>query len=538
MIGRVRRSVATAYTLVRAGVLAPNRPDRTVRQLAALRAWGPTIAGGYLAAAAAAPRRVAVVDETGESTFAEVDARTNRLAHGLAGLGVRAPQRVGVLCRNHGGMVDALVACAKLGADAVLLNTGMAARQLREVIGEHDLRALLADAEFGSAFDALPGDVPRVATWDTPPVGVPSAADLAAGASGTRLDPPERPGRLVVLTSGTTGTPKGAKRPTPKGLGDAAAVLSRIPLRGGDRMMIAAPLFHTWGLAGLQLGMSLRATLVLRRRFDPEETLRAIARHRCRVLFAVPVMLQRILDLPAEVRARYDTRSLRVVATSGSALAPGFTTAFGDAFGDVLYDLYGSTEVSWASIATPADLRAAPATSGRAPLGTRLAILDDAGAPVPTGHEGRVFVGNDMLFDGYTNGTGGAVDDGLMATGDRGHLDAAGRLFISGRDDDMIVSGGENAFPRPVEESIAGLPGVREVAVLGVPHPDLGHCFAAYVVANADTGPGPDAIRARVRAELAGFQVPRHIVYLDELPRNATGKVLKRNLPPVESAPL
>ena len=207
---------------------------------------------------------------------------------------------------------------------------------------------------------------------------------------------------------------------------------------------------------------------MLRRKFDPEETLRAVAQHRASALALVPVMLQRILDLGPQTIARYDTHSLRVIAVSGSALPGELATRAMDAFGDVLYNLYGSTEVAWATIATPEDLRAAPGTAGRPPIGTIVKLLDADGREVTAGEGGRIFVANEMMFDGYTGGGSKEIIGGLMSTGDVGHFDAEGRLFVDGRDDEMIVSGGENVFPREVEDLLADHDDIEEVAVVGV----------------------------------------------------------------------
>lgn len=534
--GKKASTLAVAQVLVEAGVLLPSRPDRMIRQLSSLARWGPTVAGGYRAATARAPDELALIDEHGARTFRDVEDRSNRLAHGLADAGVGPGTQVAAICRNHGAMVEALIACGKLGADVLLLNTGMSAQQLTAIVQRHGARVLLADSEFSALARYLGPDVTRINTWPEGPAPSASAAnattldELLRHDAPEDLRPPDKPGRLVVLTSGTTGTPKGARRPTPNGLGDAAAVLSRIPLRAGERVLVAAPLFHTWGLAALQLGMPLRATLVLQRRFDAEQALRAIAEHRCTAMFAVPVMLQRILDLPERVRARYDTSSLRIVASSGSALPASLVDGFMDAFGDVLYNFYGSTEVSWASIADPADLRASPTTAGRPPLGTRVAVLGRGSAAAPPGAVGRIFVGNDMLFEGYTDGVTNEIEHELMNTGDQGFLDADGRLFVAGRDDEMIVSGGENVFPRSVEEILSALPQVREAAVIGVPDPEYGQRLAAFVALHDGARLDEDTVQNYVHGRLARFCVPREVTFVPELPRNATGKILKRLL--------
>ncbi|MGW5876563.1 AMP-binding protein [Nocardiopsis terrae] len=528
---KLRHTLRVVRVLVRAGVLAPGRPDRVVRQLRALRTWGATIAGGYAAAGERVPRQVSVIDDAGSTTFGRMNLLGRALARELHGMGVGQGTRVGILCRNHAGMVQTMVACGRLGADAVLLNTGLAAGPLVDVVEQNGISLLVADAEFEELCGALPPELPRVTAWGESGAPGPRFPEGERGSDAVDPEPPERPGRLIVLTSGTTGTPKGARRPTPKGPQDAASVLSRIPLNSRDRILVSAPVFHTWGLAGVQLGMSMRASLVMRRLFEPEDVLRTIQEHGCTALFAVPVMLRRIMDLPRSTRDRYDTSSLRIVACSGSAMSPQLISDFMDVFGDVVYNLYGSTEVSWATIATPEDLRLAPTTAGRPPLGTRIAVLDEQGREVPQGSRGAIHVGNEMLFDGYTSGRSKRMADGLMETGDRGYVDVHGLLHVSGRDDDMIVSGGENVFPRPVEEAIVTMPAVREVVVTGVPDEEFGQRFAAYVVPYEGSYVDPNELRMHVREVLGRFSVPRDVVVLADLPRNATGKVVKRRLP-------
>jgi fatty-acyl-CoA synthase len=270
--------------------------------------------------------------------------------------------------------------------------------------------------------------------------------------------------------------------------------------------------------------------VVLHRRFDPKETLRAVEAHRATALVVVPVMLQRMLELGEQELSRYDTSSLRVIASSGSALPGPLAQRVMDVFGEVLYNLYGSTEVAWATIATPQEMRAAPGTAGRPPRGTVVKILDSDWRELPRGRTGRIFVGNELLFEGYTSGGDRDRFESLMATGDVGHFDAQGRLFVDGRDDDMIVSGGENVFPGEVEDLLASVAGVREVAVLGVPDQEFGQRLQAFVVAEDGASLSEEQLKDQVKSNLAGYKVPREVVFLDQLPRNATGKVLKREL--------
>jgi fatty-acyl-CoA synthase len=303
-----------------------------------------------------------------------------------------------------------------------------------------------------------------------------------------------------------------------------------IPLKAREKTMIAAPMFHSWGFVHFTLGMSLSSTVVLNRKFDPESTLSLTAQHECEALIVVPVMMQRILELPDDVLKRYDLSKLRVVAVSGSALPGAISDRWMDLFGENVYNLYGSTEVAWASIATPADLRAAPGTAGRAPYGTIVKLYDDEGKPVKQGDTGRIFVGNEMQFEGYTGGGGKDVIDGLLSSGDVGHFDPAGRLFVDGRDDDMIVSGGENVFPAEVEDLLSGHEAIAEVAVFGVDDEKFGQRLKAVVVLREGTSATEDDLKKHVKANLAAYKVPREFEFMDELPRTSTGKVLKREL--------
>ena len=314
---------------------------------------------------------------------------------------------------------------------------------------------------------------------------MPRLEELIAGNDDGPLQPPGEPGRTVILTSGTTGTPKGAARRQPDSIEPIAALFSKIPFRARETTMIAAPLFHSWGFAHFTIALPLASTMVLRRRFDPEDTLRAVAQPRGHGAGA------RAGDAAADPRAgRGDDRALRHQLAADHRPqrlgAPGeLATRAMDVFGDVLYNLYGSTEVAWATIATPEDLRAAPGTAGRPPLGTVVKLLDERRPRGAPGQTGRIFVGNEMVFEGYTGGGSKEVIAGLMSTGDVGRLDAAGRLFVEGRDDEMIVSGGENVFPREVEDLLADHERVEEVAVMGVPDEEFGQRLRAFVVPRA-----------------------------------------------------
>ena len=531
-LGVIGTKLHTLRQLHRTGIVQPMAPARLIGLAKGLKTYGPTPAGGYAAAAGACPDRPSIIDELGVLTFSQVHRRTNALAHALAARGIQSGDNVALLCRNHRGFVETTIALSKLGAHALYLNTMFAGPQIADVCAREQPTALVYDEEFTELCASAGDDLQRYVAWtDTEgPRTEETLAELIATGDPTDVTPPEKPGRIVILTSGTTGTPKGAARPQPKSLDPAASLFSKIPLKAHEHTMIAAPLFHSWGLAHFFLAMSLRSTIVLKRRFDPEATVAAVAEYRCSALIVVPVMLQRILDLGPEVLAKYDTSSLRVIGASGSALQGELAIQAMDQFGEVLYNLYGSTEVAWATIATPEDLRAAPGTAGKPPHGTMVRLYDEQGREVPQGTVGRIFVGNEMQFEGYTGGGGKEIIDGLMSSGDVGHFDEGGRLFIDGRDDEMIVSGGENVFPREVEDLLASHDAIHEVAVLGVEDAEWGQRLVAFVVVHEEGVISEDEMKELVKVNLAKFKVPREIYVVEELPRNATGKILKREL--------
>jgi fatty-acyl-CoA synthase len=515
-----------------AGIVEPLRPDKALKIGTTFLRWGASPATGVATAAIHHPHEVALVDERGSLSFERLHRRTNALAHSFKAMGIGPGDGVGIMCRNHRGFVEATLAAAKLGASALYLNTMFAGPQLVEVTRREEPKALVYDSEFAGLLEGVEDSVARIVAWvedGEQPAHTTLEQLIAAGEESNHRPPPDKP-RFVILTSGTTGTPKGAQRSSPDGLLAIAALLEKIPFHSRETMMIAAPLFHSWGFFHFIMSLPTASTMVLRRRFDPEGTLQAVQESRAQVLAAVPVMIQRILSLPEETLARYDLSSLRITSLSGSALPGELALAWMERFGDNVYNLYGSTEVAYATVATPADLRAAPGTAGRPPRGTTVRIVDESGREAAQGEVGRIFVGNEMSFEGYTGGGGKEVLDGLLCSGDVGHIDAHGRLFIDGRDDEMIVSGGENVFPREVEDLLADHDAVVEVAVIGVEDAEFGQRLKAFVVVREGAGLDESDLKAHVKANLASYKTPREIEFLDELPRNATGKVLKRDL--------
>ena len=529
VVQRVVKYPTMLRVLLGTGIVRPYSPAVLARMARALVDWGTGPAGGFTALAIREPERVGLVDELGELTFRELHERSNALADTWKRNGVRAGDAVAIMCRNHRGFVDASIAAAKVGADLVYLNTAFAGPQLVEVLERESPALVVHDQEFTGLLAKAEG-VDRVLAWvddDADRGDVPTLEQQIAEGDPSDHQPPRRPSRIIILTSGTTGAPKGAPR-SEAGIDSAVALLSRLPLRRGWRTHVAAPLFHTWGWAHWALAMLLGSTIVLRRKFDPAGCLTTVEEERCDSLVVIPVMLQRILQLPQDELDKHDLSRVKVVAASGSALPGDLGTTWMDQYGDTLYNIYGSTEVAYATVATPEDLRAAPGTAGKPPWATVVKIFDEEGHEVPPGESGRIFVGNTLLFEGYTGGGSKDTIDGLMATGDVGRFDEEGRLFVEGRDDEMIVSGGENVFPKEVEDCLARHDAVVEAAAIGVDDEEFGQRLRAFVVLS---GPADeDTLKAHVKDNLARYKVPREIVVVDELPRNATGKVLKREL--------
>ena len=533
MASRLSRAVGLIGTMRRAGMIAPMRPDRYLKIAAAMRREGMGITSGFASAAQRCPDRPGLIDELGTLTWRQLDERCDALAAALQGLPGGSPKAIGIMCRNHRGFVEALVAANRIGADVLLLNTSFAGPAMADVVAREGVDTVIYDEEFATTVERALADRPdatRIVAWTNGEHEL-TVEKLIAEHTGLGPQRTGRKARMILLTSGTTGTPKGAKQSGGNaGVGTLKAILDRTPWRAEEATVIVAPMFHAWGFSQLVFAASMACTVITRRKFDPEATLDLVDRHQATGLVVVPVMFDRIMELPDDVRKRYRGRSLRFAAASGSRMRPDVVVAFMDQFGDVIYNNYNATEAGMIATATPEDLRAAPDTAGRPADGTEIRILDPEFNELPTGETGSIYVRNDTQFDGYTSGTTKDFHCGFMSSGDVGYLDENGRLFIVGRDDEMIVSGGENVYPIEVEKTLAGHPDVAEAAVVGVDDEQYGQRLAAFVVLSPGSSATADSLKQHVRDNLANYKVPREISVLDELPRGSTGKVLRNEL--------
>jgi acyl-CoA synthetase (AMP-forming)/AMP-acid ligase II len=531
---RLAETLGVVATMRRAGIIAPMRPDKYIRIAAAMQRENMGITSGFAATAQRCPDRPGLVDEIGTLTWREIDERADALAAGLQGL--PSPSKViGIMARNHRGFVEALIAANRIGADVLLLNTSFAGPALAEVVQREGVDAVIYDEEFTATVDRALADNPdatRIIAWTDGPQGGLTVEMMIGENAGRRPQRQRAKSKVILLTSGTTGSPKGAKHSggADGGPGILKAILDRTPWRAEEPVVVVAPMFHAWGFSQLVFAASMACTVVTRRKFDPEATLELIDRHRATGLCVVPVMFDRIMELPDEVRNKYSGRSLRFAAASGSRMRPDVVIKFMDQFGDVIYNNYNATEAGMIATATPQDLRAAPDTAGKPAGGTEIRILDQDFTELPTGEVGGIYVRNSTQFDGYTSGKTKDFHEGFMSSGDVGRFDDAGRLFVVGRDDEMIVSGGENVYPIEVEKTLTAHPDIAEASVIGVDDEQYGQRLAAFVVLKDGASATPDLLKQHVRENLANYKVPRDITVLDELPRSSTGKIVRREL--------
>jgi acyl-CoA synthetase (AMP-forming)/AMP-acid ligase II len=519
MTEKVTRTAARA--LLRSGLLSPPSPAALARLIGEVRRGGTNPYTLLAVAAARWPNRAAIIDDEGTLSYRELQSETETLAGELVDQGAAPGRAVGVMARNGQGFIRAVFAVALVGADVVLVNTDFRTDALAAALSAHQIQMMVSDAEFVDKVRAADGAVTVVDTASVKTRNHGPRSKVAAA------------GRIILLTSGTTGKPKGVPR-TPRmrsAVGVWVTILDRTRLTAGSRISVAMPMFHGLGLGMLMLTLGLGGTVLTHRHFDAEAALAQASLYRADAFTAVPVVLARILDLPDDVRARNPVPALRVVMSSGDRLDPSLAQRFMDTYGDILYNGYGSTEVGIGALATPADLRLSPETVGKPVAGCPVRIFDDNDQPVGPHVTGRVFVGGDLASEGYTGGGAKTVVNGMTSTGDMGYLDDSGRLFIVGREDDMIISGGENVYPRAVENALAEHPDVADNAVVGVPDERFGHRLAAYVVPRPGSSIDEEALREYLQDRVSRFEQPRDIYLLTSLPRNPAGKVLRKELP-------
>lgn len=524
MTDAVRVATSGVRGATSTGLFKPSNPMIAAQVARDLRKWGTTPAIGFCIGAARTPEELAIIDVDDplhpEVTFAEIEHRCDALAKGLVDRGLGPHDTVAILARNSRAFAEVIVAVSRIGADLVYLNTGASAEQISTVLHNERVDLVVRDSEFAHL---CPAGMPWLGTDD--PAGV-SLLDSLPSRRG--VPKPERAGQHVILTATSGSVPRGTARASLP-MDALAAVVDAFPVRLGDTHLIAAPLFHAWGWMNHRLAGSLGATELLMRRNDPERILALVQAHEVNTLVTVPTVLAKIMALPPTVRDQYDTSSLRCVAVSGAELPGELAWDFMDVFGDVLYNLYGTTEAAFATVASPDDLRDDPNTAGTPLSGVKVAIFDRRSRPVPQGEVGRVHVLSRTSFSGYTDGTDRERVRGMVFTGDLGWLDDKGRLTLVGRADDVIVTGGEKVHPVEVEHVLASHPAVADVAVVGVADNVYGALVEAYVVLDADARDDDiEDLQALAKSRLGPRHRPRRYHLVDSLPRTESGKIRRR----------
>jgi fatty-acyl-CoA synthase len=527
--------------IIESGTFRLENPLNYAAMAADIGKWGEI---GMLPAfnARRTPDRAAIIDDEGSFTYKELDEAANAVAHALLAKGVRGGDGVAILARNHRWFAVAQFGCARVGARIILLNSSFSGPQIKEVSDREGAKLIIYDDEYTEDVSKADPPLGKLRALGSTPDSDESPgstdetlANLVAANSKAPAPKASKHSSIIILTSGTTGTPKGANRSLPPTLAPIGGILSHVPFKANEVTSLPAPMFHALGFLHATIGMFLGSTLVLHSKFKPDQVFEDIEKHKVTAVVVVPVMLSRMLDALEKLDTKPDLSSLRIIFVSGSALGADVAERALKDIGPVIYNMYGSTEIAFATIAGPEHLKFNSTTAGPAVKGVKVRIYDDNGKELPQGEVGRIFVGTSFPFEGYTGGGGKQIIDGLLSSGDVGYFDEHGLLYISGRDDEMIVSGGENVFPAEVEDCISGHPDVVEATAIGVEDKEWGHRLRAFVVKKGNANIDEDTIKKHVKDQLAKYKVPREVIFLDELPRNPTGKILKRELREIDA---
>jgi fatty-acyl-CoA synthase len=547
---RLDRALFFATVLRSAKVARPIRPSSFAQFVRDARQTKP---GPHLALmyhAAAHPEKEAVV-EYGEAgvrrlTWGEFDATINRVANALVARGVGGGKRVALMLPNGIEYLIVQQSLARLGATAVQIGYRLKPGEIAYILDNSQPTATVVHGDYLAAMREARAQVGGkggpmlVCGGDVPPAGAGGdAEDWDRALAAASPDMPARSrggdgGGVIVYTSGTTGKPKGANRSWRKtGFESVADMILQVGMNADDRHLVVCPLYHSAAPAFVAIMMSLGATVVLQNHFDPEQCLDIIQKERITCTLMVPTMLIRISSLPAETIAKYSTRSLRWVMSAAAPLTTETARRFMKLFGPVLWNFYGATETGLVTLAGPHDHVSRPGTIGRALRGNEIRLLDDAGHPVTSGQVGELYARNSTLMSGYHGNeaaTSDAQRDGFYSVGDLGRIDADGYYYLESRKHDMVISGGVNIYPREIEDHLNTHPAILEAAVIGVPDPEWGETLRAFIVLRNGERLTENEVIEFCRAALADFKRPRIVTFLAELPRNPTGKILKREL--------
>jgi fatty-acyl-CoA synthase/long-chain acyl-CoA synthetase len=487
---------------------------------------------------ASQPSKPALIQGDRVATFAAYNERANRSANAFLSLGVSVGERVAVQAYNSIEAFEVAAGLRKIQAVGVPINFRLRREELAYVVGDCGAQVVCAGSEFVEHLEAARPQIEGERTF------------VVLGCGGgerkiwlrfehllARASPDEPPyegagglGATMIYTSGTTGRPKGAYRPRGVPLEHVFQSIELFDLRADDVHLMAGPGYHSAVGFFCALTTACGGTVVIMPKFDPEEALRLIADHRVTTTFMAPTLLQRIMDLPEEMRARYDVSSVRGLILGAAPCPFSLKERAVAYFGESLYEFYGATETGVNLILRPDEQLRKPGSAGRVAPGQEVLLLDDDGSPVPDGQPGEIWVRSDWLatYFGRPDATRRSMRDGYFSVGDVAYRDADGYYFICDRKIDMVISGGTNIYPAEVEACLHAHPAVQDVAVIGVPDDHWGESVKAVVVIQPGATVSGDELIDWCRGRIADYKRPRSVDFTDELPRDQAGKLLKR----------
>ncbi len=474
--------------------------------------------------------------------YGELEQRINRLTHGLRSLGIGPGERLGVFLHNTHEYLELNAALGALGGVSVQIGYRLKAAEVAYLLENSGARALVFHADLAPVVEEALNEVKRlsrdacVSLGHAP--GFRSYEDLLASPGCDPMEPASVEGGgfggMMVYTSGTTGKSKGATRDLKKmGVEPILNFIAQFPLSRDERHLVVCPLYHSAAPAFVAMVIGVGGCNVILPHFEPEEVLRCIERERITSSMMVPTMLGRLMSLPAETIRKYDTSSLRWIMSGAAPLPTDLARRVEDAFGPILYNFYGATETGLVTIAKPGEHTARPGTIGKMIGGNEIRLIGPDGSEVPIGQVGELYTRNSMLMDGYHGNqaaTDAAMKEGFFSVGDLAWRDADGYYYLADRKTDMVISGGVNIYPWEIEQRLHEHPAVLDAAVVGVPDPEWGETLVAYIVLQPGASVTAEELQAHVRQTLADFKRPRRVFFIDSLPRNPTGKILKREL--------
>jgi acyl-CoA synthetase (AMP-forming)/AMP-acid ligase II len=489
--------------------------------------------------AAMNPHKTALICGERSLTYAELNVRANRVANMLLSRGARAGDRVALMAHNSIEGIEVAAGVGKASGVIVLLNYRLQAREVAYIIQDCEAKVMIADPELVPIVEQARQQLAEssesaeqpiyIAIGDEAPAGWLRYEELLA-ASDTHSPPPTGiGGSSMSYTSGTTGYPKGAYRPSGVPLENILAIVQAFQLSPNDVHLMAGPYYHSAPSAFTSISLNLGATVVIMPKFDAVEALRLIDRHGVTTTFMAPTLLHRLCDVPAEVAAQYNTRSLRSIILGGASCPYVLKVRAIERFGECLWEFYGATETSFVTILRPEDQLRKPGSCGKAGPGQEILLLNEQGQPVPDGTPGELWARSTVLAEYYNkpDATASRMHDGFFTVGDIAYRDDEGYYYICDRKIDMIISGGVNIYPAEIEAVLTAHPAVADVAVIGVPDDTWGESVKAVVQLQPGASASASELIAFCAARLADYKKPRSVDFVDELPRNPAGKLLK-----------